>query len=172
MPDKFDNDDSFEQLASSGSKKKTSGLSLKARAVGFLSRREHSRLELERKLAAHTDDPAELQRVLDELEREQWLSNERFAQALMHRKAARQGTALIMQELKRHGLADEQVSALRTSLQSTEVERARGVWAKKFSQAPQNAKEYARQFRFLASRGFSANCLRQILGDQDDDSSV
>src|SRR3546814_2337183 len=59
--------------------------SLKARAVGFLSRREHSRLELERKLAPYAADAAELERVLDQLEREQWLSNQRFAQALVNR---------------------------------------------------------------------------------------
>src|SRR3546814_16596405 len=65
--------------------------SLKARAVGFLSRREHSRLELERKLAPYAADAAELERVLDQLEREQWLSNQRFAQALVNRRAQRQG---------------------------------------------------------------------------------
>src|SRR3546814_13630963 len=65
--------------------------SLKARAVGFLSRREHSRLELERKLAPYAADAAELERVLDQLEREQWLSNQRFDQALVNRRAQRQG---------------------------------------------------------------------------------
>lgn len=171
MPGVTDKGDAFEQLASSAGKKKP-GLSLKARAVGFLSRREHSRVELERKLAPHADDPAELKRVLDGLEREQWLSDTRFAQGLARRKAPLQGTARIMQELRQHGLPDEQLEQLRAELQSTEVQRARQVWQKKFSQPPGDVKEYARQFRFLASRGFSANCLRQILGDPDDDQSA
>ncbi|MEO6985253.1 MAG: recombination regulator RecX [Paralcaligenes sp.] len=169
MPDVFDKDDAFEQLASPEGKKK-GGPSLKARAVGFLSRREHSRIELERKLAPHTDDAAELKRLLDDLEREQWLSDTRFAQGLVHRKAPLHGTARIMQELRRHGLPDDQLEQLRGELQSTEVQRARLVWQKKFARPPCDVKEYAKQFRFLASRGFSSNCLRQILGDPDDDS--
>src|SRR3546814_7537585 len=97
--------------------------SLKARAVGFLSRREHSRLELERKLAPYAADAAELERVLDQLEREQWLSNQRFAQALVNRRAQRQGVARIVQELRQHGLADEQITALRAQLPTTEIQR-------------------------------------------------
>jgi regulatory protein len=147
---------------------RTGGRSLKARAVAYLSRREYSRLELQRKLLPHAEDPAELERVLDDLEREQWLSDERFARALVHRKAARQGAALIVQELRRHGLPDERLDAVRAQLLDTELERARDVWRKKFSSPPKDAREYARQYRFLASRGFSAGCLRRILGDQDD----
>jgi regulatory protein len=147
---------------------RTGGRSLKARAVAYLSRREYSRLELQRKLLPHAEDPAELERVLDDLEREQWLSDERFARALVHRKAARQGAALIVQELRRHGLPDERLDAVRAQLLDTELERAREVWRKKFSSPPKDAREYARQYRFLASRGFSAGCLRRILGDQDD----
>jgi regulatory protein len=144
------------------------GRSLKARAVGYLSRREYSRIELQRKLQPYAEDPNELERVLDALEREQWLSNERFARALVHRKAARQGTARIVQELRRHGLPDGSVEALRSQLQDTELQRAREVWRKKFGGPPQDDKEYGRQYRFLASRGFSADCLRRILGERDD----
>lgn len=144
------------------------GRSLKARAVAYLSRREYSRLELRRKLLPQAQDPVELERVLDDLEREQWLSDDRFARALVHRKAARQGTARIVQELRRHGLPDDRLDAMRTQLQGTELERAREVWRKKFSSPPGDAREYTRQYRFLASRGFSADCLRRILGDHDD----
>lgn len=161
----FDQDD-FEQLAA---KTKRPGPSLKARAVGMLSRREHSRVELARKLAPHVDpdQPAQLEQMLDELERENWLSNERFAQSLVHRRATKKGVALVLQELRQHGLSDEQLTDIRDKLQSTEVQRATEVWQKKFGHPPADAKEYARQFRFLASRGFSSRCLRQILGDHE-----
>lgn len=157
-----------EVPAQSSEKPRAGGRSLKARAVAYLSRREYSRLELQRKLLPHAEDPADLERVLDDLEREQWLSNERFARALVHRKAGRQGAALIVQELRRHGLPDEQLDAVRAQLLDTELERAREVWRKKFSTPPKDARDYARQYRFLASRGFSAGCLRRILGEQDD----
>jgi len=149
---------------------KRSGPSLKMRAVGFLSRREHSRVELARKLAAHVDpaNPQELEDVLNELERENWLSNARFAQSLVHRRASRKGAALVVQELRLHGLPDEHVAQIRSQLQETELERAREVWQRKFNRAPADRADYARQFRFLASRGFSPDCLRRILGELDD----
>ena len=43
-------------------------LSLKGRALRLLAGREHSRAELERKLAAHETEPGELARALDELQ--------------------------------------------------------------------------------------------------------
>lgn len=144
------------------------GPSLKARAIAFLSRREHSRLELERKLAQYADTPSDLEQLLNQLERENWLSNERFAQALVHRRAPLQGTMRIVQELKQHGLANARIATLREQLRSTELERARAVWQKKFGQPAESVKDYARQFRFLASRGFSSDCLRHILGEFDD----
>jgi len=160
-----DNQD-FEQLAP---KPKRPGPSLKARAVSLLSRREHSRLELARKLASHVDpgNPQELEQVLDALERDNWLSNQRFAQNLAQRRGAQKGSALVLQELRQHGLSDDQLSSIRHDLQATELQRATEVWKKKFGSAPADAKEYARQFRFLASRGFSSSCLKQILGELD-----
>lgn len=168
-------DDDFEQLAPDAAVGRRPGLSrpgpsLKARAIGYLSRREHSRAELQRKLAPHTnpDDPDELIRVLDELEREKWQSNQRFAQSLVHRRAPKKGAAVVVHELRRHGVADTDVAAIREQLNATEYERAKAVWQRKFGTPPIDAKDYARQTRFLAARGFSPAILRRILGDLDD----
>jgi len=146
------------------------GPSLKARAIGYLSRREHSRLELQRKLAPHAnpEDPDEIPRLLTELEHGNWLSNERFARSLVHRRASKKGAALVVQELRQHGLPDADVQNLREELNATEFDRAKAVWLKKFGTAPADARDYARQMRFLASRGFSPSILRRILGDLDD----
>lgn len=168
-------DDDFEQLAPDAAPGRRPGVSrtgpsLKARAIGYLSRREHSRAELQRKLAPHTnpDDPDELTRVLDELEREKWQSNQRFAQSLVHRRAPKKGAAVVVQELRRHGVADDDVAAIHDQLRVTEYDRAKAVWQRKFGAPPADSKEYARQMRFLASRGFSPAILRRILGDLDD----
>lgn len=164
--------DDFETLSTTDTedvRPKKAGPSLKARAIAILSRREHSRLELQRKLAAHASDADDLEKLLDDLERENWLSNQRFAQSLVNRRASRHGSSRIVQELRQHGLADEAIADINEKLRSTEIERARVVWEKKFGQAPEDAKSYAKQFRFLASRGFSAECLRRILGDLPDE---
>ncbi|MGY6271187.1 recombination regulator RecX [Achromobacter denitrificans] len=145
------------------------GPSLKMRAVGYLSRREHARGELARKLAAHAEDPSEVETVLDALEKEGWLSNERFAQGLVHRRASRQGTARIVQELRQHGVDDNQVAELRDQLRATEYDRALEVWKKRFPARPDDRAAYAKQARFLASRGFAHDVIRRILGEGDDD---
>jgi len=155
-----DTDDDFETLVP-----KSSGPSLKARAIGFLSRREHSRHELARKLRAHAADPGALEQLLDALERENWLSDQRFAQSLVNRRASRQGTLRIIQELRQHRIADQYINDIEQRLLESETNRAGDVWEKKFGTRPENNKEYARQYRFMMARGFSADCVRRLLGD-------
>lgn len=148
---------------------KPRGLSLKARAVGYLSRREYARNELARKLRPYADDASEIDPVLDALEKEGWLSTERFAHSLVHRRADRQGTARIVQELRQHGVAEDQVAQLRDELRATEYPRALEVWRKRFAAKPVDRNEYAKQARFLAGRGFSHDVIRRLLGDGHDD---
>lgn len=158
-----------EAAAPEGDKPARKGPSLKMRAVGFLSRREHAREELARKLAAYAEDADEIEGVLDALEKEGWLSTERFAQSLVHRRASRQGAARIVQELRQHGVDDTQVAELREQLRATEYDRALEVWKKRFDAKPEDRAIYAKQARFLASRGFAHDVIRRILGEGEDD---
>ncbi|KOQ18151.1 hypothetical protein HMPREF3069_17370 [Achromobacter xylosoxidans] len=167
--DDGDGTDEGAQASEDKSRPRPKGPSLKMRAVGYLSRREHARDELARKLAPHAEDPDEVERVLDALEKEGWLSTERFAQSLVHRRASRQGAARIVQELRQHGVDDAQVSELREQLRATEYERALEVWQKRFGAKPEDRAAYAKQARFLASRGFAHDVIRRILGAGDDD---
>ena len=155
-----DTDADFETLAP-----KPSGPSLKARAIGFLSRREHSRRELARKLATHAPDPDVLEQLLDDLERENWLSDQRFVQSLINRRASRQGSMRIVQELRQHGIADQDITQAEDQLRDSETHRAQAVWEKKFGKRADNSKDYAKQYRFMMSRGFSPDCVRRLLGD-------
>jgi len=145
------------------------GPSLKMRAVGYLSRREHARSELARKLRPYAEDPEQIETVLDDLQREGWLSDARFAQSLVHRRAPQRGTARVIQELKQYGLDADQVSELRDQLRATEYERALEAWRKRFGDKPADRTEYARQARFLAGRGFAHDVIRRILGESDED---
>ena len=79
-------------------------LSLKGRALRYLSQREHSRLELSRKLARYAEDTDDVDALLDLLEKNNWLSQERFSESLIHRRSARFGNARIMAELQSHGV--------------------------------------------------------------------
>lgn len=158
-----------DAASSPDDKQARKGPSLKMRAVGYLSRREHARAELARKLAPYAEDAAEVESVLDALETEGWLSTERFANSLVHRRASRQGAARIVQELRQHGVDDNQVAELRDQLRATEYDRALEVWKKRFSTKPDDRAAYAKQARFLASRGFAHDVIRRILGEGDDD---
>ena len=158
--------DEFETVrAATDEVKPRSGLSLRARAVGLLSRREHSRVELSRKLSAHAQSPEELSTLLDALAKEGWQSDERFVQGFVHRKAGQQGLVKIIQELTQQGIDATQVAQVRLELKGSEFARAQGVWQKKFSRSgpPLTAPDYARQGRFLASRGFSSEVIHRIL---------
>jgi regulatory protein len=147
--------------------KPRSGLSLRARAVGLLSRREHSRVELTRKLSSHAQSPEELEKLLDALAKEGWQSDERFVQGFVHRKAGQQGLAKIAQELTQQGISPAQVAQVRVELKDSELERAKIVWQKKFwrTGSPKDTAEYGRQGRFLAARGFSHDVIHRLLKD-------
>ncbi|WKB51114.1 recombination regulator RecX [Eleftheria terrae] len=144
-------------------------LSLKGRALKHLATREHSRRELERKLAPHEETPGQVQAVLDELESKGLLSQARFVESVLHRKSARFGTARIRQELQGHGLDAELISDALERSRSSEYERARAVWDRRFGEPATEPAERARQMRFLASRGFSAEVIRRVVRGSDDE---
>lgn len=142
--------------------------SLKGRALGYLSRREHSRAELARKLAPYVGEDESVEPVLDALEKEGWLSDARFAESLVHRRASRVGVARIVSELKRHAVGDGLVEEVHAQLRETELTRAQAVWRKKFGALPQTPAEHAKQARFLAARGFSSATIVKLLKIGDD----
>lgn len=144
-------------------------LSLKGRALKYLAAREHSRAELERKLRPHEEAPGQVDAALDELEAKGLLSQARFVESVLHRKSARFGTARIRQELNAHGLDAEAMADAVGRLQASEFERAEALWQKKFGAPAADPAERAKQMRFLAGRGFSAEVIRRVVRNADDD---
>ena len=148
----------------------TPQLSLKGRALRLLSGREHSRAELVRKLKSFEEEPGELAAVLDELQAKDFISEQRVIESVINRRSAKLGTARIRQELQSKGLDKEAVTDAVATLQSTELERARELWRKKFGEPATEAKERGKQMRFLAARGFSGDTIRRVLvGARDDE---
>jgi regulatory protein len=144
-------------------------LSLKGRALRLLGNREHSRAELERKLAAHEEEPGSLARTLDELEAKGFLNEQRVVESLVHRRGARLGASRVRQELNSRGLPAQAVQDAVEQLRATELDRAREVWRKKFGTPPDDAAERAKQMRFLAGRGFAGDVIRRVVGGVDED---
>lgn len=152
-------------------------LSLKARALRLLGAREHSRAELERKLRSQEQATGELAQVLDQLQTKGFISAQRVVESVLHRRADRMGAARIRHELQQKGLDATLIQQAVAGLQASELERARMVWRKKYgagapldSLPPARAvAERARQMRFLASRGFTADTIRRVVSGASDD---
>ncbi|MDB5890547.1 MAG: recombination regulator RecX [Polaromonas sp.] len=145
------------------------GLSLKGRALRYLAGREHSRAELERKLAAHEETPGQLAQVLDELEARDFISETRVVASVINRRAARFGAARVRHELLGKGVGADAVAEAVAGLKVTEAERAREIWRRKFGEPASDAAGRAKQMRFLASRGFGAEAIRCAVAGTDGD---
>jgi regulatory protein len=143
-------------------------LSLKGRALRLLGAREHSRDELERRLGQFEQEPGSLAKALDELQAKGFINEQRVLESVLNRRSAKLGVARIRQELQGKGLGHEAVMDAVEQLRSTEVERAREVWRKKFGQPPVDAAQRGKQMRFLASRGFGADAIRRVVAGGDD----
>ena len=94
--------------------RKKSEVSLRARALQYLARREYSRAELRGKLLPHAqadDDfeqaqPVDIDALLDDLTARGWLSDERATTQLVHAKRSRFGIQRITHELRQRGIAE------------------------------------------------------------------
>ena len=133
---------------------------LKARALRFLMRREHSRTELARKLAPYSPSQQLLENLLQDLIQKKQLCDERYAEARAHSLSRKYGAARIRQDLKAHGVAD--ALAERFSSQG-DLEKARAILARKYRAPATTREESAKRARFLQSRGFSYDTIRSAL---------
>jgi regulatory protein len=160
-----------------------SARSLKSRALQLLAQRDQSRLELRRKLMRHVRSAqaaevavagadvdaeaacaataAEVEPLLDWLEANGFLSNERFAESRVHARASRFGLLRIKSELGQHDVALP--AGLAQSLAASELERAAAVRARRFAALPGDAAERAAQSRFLLARGFAAELVHRLM---------
>ena len=123
-------------------------------------RREHSRAELVRKLAPHAESEAALNAVVDLLQSKKQLSDERFAAERARSLSRKYGAAMIRQDLKERGVADEIVE--RVSAEG-DLDRARAILSRKYRQPATTREELAKRARFLQSRGFSYEVIRSVL---------
>ncbi|OYY12342.1 MAG: recombination regulator RecX [Polynucleobacter sp. 24-46-87] len=178
----------MSELGSTVKKSKKQSPSLKARALRLLSMREYSRKGLAAKLEESAarmlkfQTPAEdsevlesviplttqIEAVLDDFEARGWLSDQRFAEALVRRRSERFGTRKIQDELAQAGVDSAKTIDLLRNLKETEYQRAHDLWLRKFGALAIEQKERARQYRFLASKGFSSDVVSKVVAGRPD----
>lgn len=140
-------------------------------ALRLLARREHSRAELQRKLASRGLDGEGIETVLDSLEAQGCLCDERFADSFIRaRMSAGYGQLRIDRDLKSRGVASELIEAALVFDDATWEGLAERVKTKKFgTEAPQAYPDWAKQARFLQTRGFTNEQIRRVLARSPND---
>jgi regulatory protein len=144
---------------------------VRGQALALLARREHSRRELARKLAARGHDPAEVETALEELCTGGLLSDARMAEVYVAERLSKGfGPLRVRQELYERGVADELADPLLDLPAHEWIARMTKVAAKKFGpHHPVDAKGRARCARFLEYRGFPADLIARFLRGRVDD---
>ena len=144
-----------------------SAQNLRQRALDYLSRREHSRRELQHKLAAFAEEGDDVDALLDDFQKRGWLSDERFSEQVVHARKGRYGSLKVAHELREKGVDDNLAGQVVAEMD--DFSTARTVWEKKFGAAPKSREAWAKQARFLQSRGFGFDIIKRVLkGDPED----
>ena len=143
-------------------------ISLKGRALRLLSQREHSRLELERKLKSFEETPGELAEALDFLQAKDFINEQRVVESVVNSRSRKLGASRVRQELQAKGLPAQAIAEAVQAMRSTELERAREVWRKKFGEPPVDPAARVKQVRFLISRGFAAEVVKRVVAGAED----
>ena len=139
-------------------------MSSRDRALGLLSRREHSARELKRKLVQKGVATDEARDVVDEMGVATYQSDERFAGALVRRRAASgYGPARIRAERATHGIVRDAANQVLAESDVDWLLVARKEYLRKYAGSePADAKERQKRMAWLASRGFDAATIRQL----------
>lgn len=135
----------------------------------LLSRREHSEQELKAKLLSRDVPAACVASVLADLKQRGYLSDRRFTEMFVRSRMQRgQGPVKIRQELCARGVTDDVIEQYLDPSDRMWESVLRKAWSKKFGEAvPGDYKEWAKQARFLQSRGFTAQQIRRVVSFQD-----
>lgn len=139
--------------------------SVRESAMNYLARREHSRLELEQKLARKEFEQAEISAALDRLVDDGLLSDARFAESFVHARRQRgNGPLKIQAELKMRGVNETIIHQYLDAQQPLWYELACRVRSKRFGEGlPGEYEQRMRQARFLQQRGFSHEQINRAL---------
>jgi len=130
-----------------------------------LARREHSHQELVGKLRDKGAGAGIAEAIVDQLQAENLVSDERFADSLVKvRRGRGQGPIRIQRELEEKGVADSIIDVILEPHDRGWHTLAAEVRIRKYgARLPMDLKERARQARFLQYRGFGYEQIKYAL---------
>jgi regulatory protein len=142
------------------------------RALDLLARREHSRLELERKLLDRGFAEEIVDEVLNSLQADNLLDESRFLESFIRTRVGKgQGPARIEADLSQRGIDSGRVRAWLRDAELNWPSLAARVREKRFGPGrPRSFEERSRQAKFLQYRGFDSeqiNTALELAGESD-----
>ena len=129
----------------------------------WLARRDFSRAELAERLRRRGIESGEVETTLDALVAAGYLSDARYAQAVVRQKSGGYSRRAIAETLKARGVAAEVAATAVEAGDIDDQDALRALWNKRFGAAPKDERERARQVRFLQSRGFALSAVLKLL---------
>jgi regulatory protein len=145
---------------------------LRQRALDYLGKREYSYAELGQKLKTYLADDEDFEQItaiLEDFKTRGWLSDARFTEQIVHARSHKFGASKIANELREKGVASDLIDTAIEQVKENELENAIEIWRKKFKQAPSSREDWARQARFLQSRGFGFDVIKKVLNTKTDE---
>ena len=146
--------------------------SLRQRALEYLGTREYSYAELGQKLKTYLEDDEDFEQItaiLEDFKTRGWLSDARFTEQIVHARSHKFGSAKIANELREKGVSSDLIETAIEQVKENELDNAKEIWRKKFKESPDSRDEWARQARFLQSRGFGFDIIKKVLNSKLED---
>lgn len=146
-------------------------VAIRRTAMDLLARREHGRVELTRKLLQRGACPEMIDVALDRLTEDNLLSESRYLESyISYRARSGYGPLRIREELSQRGLARSDIEQALRECGFNWQEQLENTWRRKFSgQLPEDARERARQGRFLSYRGYPLDMVGRLLSGREFD---
>ena len=142
---------------------------MRQRALEYLGKREYSYAELGQKLKvylAEDESFEQITEILEDFKTRGWLSDARFTEQIVHARSHKFGSAKIANELREKGVSQELIETAIEQVKENELDNAKEIWRKKFKAIPASRDEWARQARFLQSRGFGFDVIKKVLSQK------
>ena len=142
---------------------------LYAAAIRVLAGREHSSFELRTKLKRKGYDDNSIEEVIEQLLKDKYLNEARFAEVFVNSKIKRGiGPIRIQLELQQRNVDSSLIDEYLDFEQTEWFNRASEVRSKRFGESlPVEVNDKAKQIRFLQQRGFTQQHIMSVIKSND-----
>ena len=157
--DALSNSDGIDGMESQQESKK-----IKTACLRLLTRRDHSRKEIQDKLAVKGYDRSQVSTVVDELAQQSWQDDTRYAESYARMRSHKGfGPVRIAYELRQQGISQDTVDKVVQATTEDWMAVLERVYTKKYpGSVAIDGSERARRIRFLLQRGFSSTMITTL----------